>query len=223
MIRLAVFDLAGTTVHDGDAVASCFAAALAVVGVAAGRAAIDSVMGLHKPEAIGLLLAAAGRPVTEAVVGEVHDDFVRRMKQYYATSPDVREIPGASAAFAALRAAGVKVAVDTGFGREIVEVLLGRLGWLEPGVLDGSVCSDEVERGRPHPDMIRALMAKFGVEDARQVAKVGDTRADLEEGHNAGCGLNVGVTSGASSREQLLACPHSHVVASVADVPALLR
>jgi phosphoglycolate phosphatase-like HAD superfamily hydrolase len=70
--------------------------------------------------------------------------------------------------------------------------------------------------------MIRSLMARLGVREAARVAKVGDTRADLEEGTNAGCGLVVGVTSGSFTRQQLQACPHTHLVASVADVPALL-
>jgi phosphoglycolate phosphatase-like HAD superfamily hydrolase len=65
-------------------------------------------------------------------------------------------------------------------------------------------------------------MTRLGVADARWVAKVGDTRADLEEGSNAGCGVVIGVTTGTCSREELQACPHSHIVGSVAEVPALL-
>ena len=69
--------------------------------------------------------------------------------------------------------------------------------------------------------MIRHLMKRLGVADARRVAKVGDTKADLEEGANAGCGAVVGVTTGSCSREQLRACPHTHILESVAEVPAL--
>src|SRR5262249_44840152 len=126
---------------------------------------------------------------------------------YYTTDPEVREIPGATATFAALRGAGIKVALNTGFSRPTANVLLTRLRWSAPAVIDGDVTSDEVKRGRPHPDMIHRLMGRLGVSDARKVAKVGDTRADLEEGTNAGCGLVVGVTSGSYSREQLQAYP----------------
>src|SRR5262249_29636143 len=94
--------------------------------------------------------------------------------------------------------------------------------WKAPEVIDADVTSDEVPRGRPHPDMIKLLMTRLGVTDARRVAKVGDTRADLEERTNAGCGLVIGVTSGAFTREQMLACPHTHVGASVAEVPAIV-
>jgi len=222
MIELVVFDMAGTTVYDGDAVNASFRAALASAGINAEPASVNAVMGLHKPEAIRILLTEVGQKFTEAAVDSLHDDFVRRMRDYYATDPAVREIPGASAAFAALRKAGIKVALNTGFNRAIVDGILNRLGWQTPQTIDAVVTSDEVCRGRPHPDMIQLLMKKLGVRDAKRVAKVGDTRADLEEGANAGCGLNIGVTSGSFTRSQLEAYPHSQIVASVADVPAIV-
>ncbi len=77
-------------------------------------------------------------------------------------------------------------------------------------------------RGRPYPDMIRHLMDRLGIQDARNVAKVGDTWADLEEGHNAGCGVVIGVTSGSFTRRQLQERPHTHIVESVAEVVGVL-
>jgi phosphonatase-like hydrolase len=226
MIELIVFDMAGTTVYDGDAVNSCFRAALAARGVEADPTVVNTVMGLPKPEAIRILLDQFGRargvaPSPEHV-NAIHEDFVCRMRDYYANDPAVREIPGASAAFAALRRAGIKVALNTGFSRSIADVLLARLRWFSPDIIDADVASDEVPHGRPHPDMIRRLMARLGIHDPCRVAKVGDTKADLEEGNNAGCGLVIGVTTGSFSRQQLQACPHSHILESVAEVPALL-
>jgi phosphoglycolate phosphatase-like HAD superfamily hydrolase len=65
-------------------------------------------------------------------------------------------------------------------------------------------------------------MARLGITEALRVAKVGDTKVDLEEGANAGCGLIIGVTSGSFTAEQLQTSPHSHLLASVAEVPAIL-
>jgi phosphonatase-like hydrolase len=220
MIELVVFDLAGTTVHDGDAVSSCFRAALAAVGVHPELAAVNAVMGLHKPEAIGRLLSAAGRAAGAREVDAIHADFARRMMSHYRTDPAVREIPGAAKVFAELRRGGVKVALNTGFGRPIVDVILERLAWTKS--VDAVIASDEVPRGRPYPDMIRTLMARLGITEASRVAKVGDTQVDLEEGINAGCGLVVGVKTGSFTREQLEALGHAHIVDSVSDVPGLL-
>jgi phosphonatase-like hydrolase len=143
------------------------------------------------------------------------------MRQFYEIDPSVREIPGAAKAFAALRREGIKVALNTGFNRAIADVILNRLGW--DALIDATVASDEVPRGRPFPDMIRHLMARLGITDPKRVAKVGDTKADLDEGANAGCGLNIGVTSGSFTREQLESCPHTHILGSVAEVPGVVK
>ena len=222
MIELVVFDMAGTTVYDGDAVSASFRATLAAFGIEADPAVVNTVMGLPKPEAIRILLTAAGRPIREDEVHAIHEDFTKRMRDYYATDPAVREIPGAAAAFATLRRAGIKIALNTGFYRPIADVLLTRLGWRSPAVIDADVTSDEVPQGRPHPDMIRHLMTRLGIPDARKVAKVGDTKVDLEEGAHAGCALVIGVTTGSYTRAQLQAYPHTHLVESVADVPAII-
>src|SRR5438105_14684482 len=162
MIELVVFDMAGTTVHDGDAVASSFRGTLAAWGFEADPALVNAVMGLPKPEAIRILLEQGGKqrgasPAAEQI-NAIHEDFTRRMRDYYATDPAVREISGAAAAFAALRRAGIKVALNTGFFRPIADVLLTRLGWRSPAVIDADVTSDEVPHGRPHPDMMRHLL-----------------------------------------------------------------
>ena len=68
-----------------------------------------------------------------------------------------------------------------------------------------------------------ALMRRFGVTDPAHVAKIGDTPADLLEGTNAQCGLVVGVTEGTHTREELTPHPHTHLIANVAALPALLR
>jgi phosphonatase-like hydrolase len=218
-IELVVLDLAGTTVDDGDAVNRCLRASLAAAGFEASSEQVNAVMGLPKPEAIRRLVE--GAPLADRI-GEIHADFVARMCRFYAEEPSVAEVPGTGRVFAALRDAGIKVAVNTGFDRVTTRTLLDRMGWERDGLIDASLCSDDVPRGRPHPDMIRRLMAELGVADARSVAKVGDTPADLEEGTNAGCGRVIGVTGGTHTREQLAAYPHTDLIGSVADLPAAL-
>ena len=82
------------------------------------------------------------------------------------------------------------------------DAALARLGW-DHDVVDLTVTSDEVEQGRPHPHLIYRAMQLAGIGDPRDVAKVGDTPADIEEGRAAGCGLVVGVTYGTHSRAEL--------------------
>jgi len=223
-IELVVFDMAGTTVYDGDAVNVCLRAALEAAGCAVTREMVNEVMGLPKPLAIQQLMERRrDEAVTPPRVQAVHADFVHRMIRHYETDPRVRETDGASDTFRQLQAAGTKVALDTGFDRRITNVILQRLAWARTALIDATVTSDEVPRGRPHPDLVLRAMALTGVTEAGRVAKVGDTPADLQEGQAAGCGLVIGITSGSHTRAELEPFPHTHLIAGVADLPELLR
>jgi phosphonatase-like hydrolase len=222
-VQLVVFDMAGTTVRDDDAVNRCLRAALASGGVAVDMAAVNRVMGLPKLEAIRALLASAAAPQpTSAPAVAIHADFVDRMRVHYQSDPAVAAIDGAVEVFDAVRAAGAKVALDTGFDRAIADSVLARLGWSAGGVVDATVTSDEVTRGRPHPDMILSLMQTFGVPDAARVVKVGDTPADLLSGAAAGCGWNIGVTYGTHERSALEPYPHTHLIDDIRQLCGLL-
>ena len=224
-VALVVFDMAGTTVYDGDAVHRCLARALETADVRAGRDEINAVMGIAKPLAIRAVLerhAAPGQSVTSMQVAAAHHAFLSFMNAHYESSPDVREIEGASDLFRQLRSAGIKVALDTGFSRDIVDVILRRLRWQVGESLDATVASDEVEQGRPHADMIFRAMRLTGIEDARRVAKVGDTPSDLQEGAAAGCGWIIGVTNGSHTRPELQPYPYTHLIASLSELSTLL-
>jgi phosphonatase-like hydrolase len=224
-IELVVFDMSGTTVYDGDAVHRCLHDALHTAGVRVSRTEINLVMGIAKPLAIRTLLTSKlddPSLVTDELVDRTHLQFVSRMMAYYHTAPAVREVDGACEAFKALRAAGIKTALDTGFSRAIADAILDRLGWQDPNLLNTTVTSDEVLHGRPYPDMIFRAMELTGVQDAKRVVKVGDTPSDLQQGTAAGCGMVVGVTRGSHTLEELEVQPHTHLIETVADLPALL-
>src|SRR5262249_21782852 len=89
--------------------------------------------------------------------------------------------------------------------------------------LDATIASDEVQQGRPHPDMIRRAMELTGVSDPGRVAKVGDTPADLHEGEAAQCALIVGVTSGSHTRDELAAHPHTHLIDRLSTLLTLVQ
>jgi phosphonatase-like hydrolase len=222
-IELVVFDMAGTTVNDEDSVSRCVQASLAEYGLSVSIEDVNRVMGIPKPEAIRRLIEGSSMPDKLALrVDEIHRDFVSRSIQFYQTDPSVHEVPGAEQTFRALKAAGMKIALNTGFDRAITRAVLDRLGWSQNPLIDTTICSDEVPRGRPHADMIRALMRRLGVHEPARVMKVGDTPADLLEGHHAGCGLIVGVTAGTHTREQLEPFPHTHLINTVLELPRLL-
>lgn len=220
-IRLVIFDIAGTTVKDPDGVGSCLKAALTADGVPWEADEVNAIMGIPKPMAIASLLRTAGLPTDAERIDAIHQDFRARMIEYYRTDPSVEEIEGATQVFAELRNRGIRVALDTGFDRPIVDALLQRLGW-DSSVVDVTVTSDEVAHGRPHPDLVFRAMELAEVTDVSEVAKVGDTPSDLNEGTAAGCAMVIGVTEGTHSFDQLVVHPHTHLVPNINGVPSLV-
>ena len=206
-IKLVVFDIAGTTVRDNGNVAQAFIAAFRDFGFAIPPSEVKKVMGFRKIDAIALLLGkfAPAQKDDELLVDRIHTRFIDTMIAYYRDDSQLAPMPHAEALFAALQDRGIKVALDTGFTRSITDTILHRLRWDDRSTLiDQVVCSDEVEKGRPYPDMIEVLMDDLGIDSPASVLKVGDTEVDVEEGRNAGCGKVVSVTTGAYTREQLL-------------------
>jgi phosphoglycolate phosphatase-like HAD superfamily hydrolase len=71
--------------------------------------------------------------------------------------------------------------------------------------------------------MIHSIMRSAGIASALHVAKVGDTAVDMMEGKTAGCGLVIGVTTGAYTRAQLLAYDPDAVIDSLLELPMILN
>ena len=74
--------------------------------------------------------------------------------------------------------------------------------------------------GSAPPRLVLAAVLALGVDDVRAVAVVGDTANDLWSGWRAGAGVVAGVLTGAHGRAELEAAPHTHILDSVADLPA---
>ena len=111
---------------------------------------------------------------------------------------------------------------STGPSCEPANAAIARMGWREQGLIDATITSDEVPRGRPHPDMVERLMTLTGVTDPMLVAKVGDTPMDIREGQAAGCRFVIGVTSGTHPAEALRAHAPTHLIAELLEIPDLL-
>merc|ERR1712070_102880 len=177
--------------------------------------------GAKKEAVIEHFALQAGTPPAdvEAQVVRVADNFLKAIEEaYFSENSGVRVIdPNLEAFFRNLQAAGVKIALDTGYPARIQEGLVKKLNFDQ--VVDGYISSYQVREGRPYPYMIHQLMERLGIENVRRVAKVGDSVRDIEEGHNAGCGLVIGVTSGADSAEDLLAAGADIIADVITDLP----
>lgn len=223
MIELAALDIAGTTIDDRHLVYAALRDCLTTDGVEVSNASLSAAMGTRKDHAIGMLLAADDKPHDAETVTRYYTRFTELLTQYYTTTPPAA-LPDVESAIAKMKSWGIKVALTTGFSREIAGMVLEHAGWsVGPnGTVDTLVCSDEVAAGRPAPHLIHRAMERTGVHDVNTVITAGDTVADLLAGTNSGARLVVGVLTGPTSEAVLLEHPHTHITASAADLPGII-
>jgi phosphonatase-like hydrolase len=217
--RLVVCDLAGTTIRDRGEVVAAFTSALAEAGIQVTAAQLMDVRGSSKRQAVGRFIPEG--PDHARRVEASYNSFRGHLSDHYRLQ-GVEPIEGAEETFGWLRRKGIRVALNTGFERDITDLLLGALGW-DRGTVDAIVAGDDVAHGRPAPDLIVRAMQLTGVSHATDVMNVGDTVLDMQAGQHAGVGWNIAVLTGAHSKDQLELVPHTHLIDSIADLPALVE
>jgi len=223
LTELVVFDMAGTTVRDKNYVGIAFQQAMKSRGYDITPEDVNPLMGYQKPLAIKMMLEMREEDkskITDALISKIHAEFVQHMLHFYSTTQDLAPLPNVEETFAALRRKGVKIALNTGYSRDIADVIVDRLNW--NGKIDLLVASDEVQNGRPYPDMIRKIMHALNIDSPEKVAKVGDTEVDVNEGINAGCKYVIGITTGAFTREELLPYGPTHIIDNIADIIGII-
>lgn len=221
-IKLAVFDMAGTTIADDNAVATAFTSAFGKNGIKISDEDVRPLMGYRKTLAIEMVLKKYQVSYDENLINRIHDQFIREMVDYYANSPEVRAFPDSESVFRELKQRNIRIALNTGFPKVIADTIMGRLGWKSRDLVDDYIASDEVEKGRPEPYMIRELMLRSGITDPKEVIKIGDTETDIREGKNAGCALSLAVTTGAFTREELEPYAPDHILNKLTELIPLI-
>ncbi|GAA1959143.1 phosphonatase-like hydrolase [Kitasatospora viridis] len=219
-IRLVVLDMAGTTVADDGLVERAFDAAALANGVQPGSpehepmlAHVRATMGESKIAVFRHLFGDEEKAQrANAAFEQAYHDLV--------DAGHCAALPGAAEAITALRESGRKVVLTTGFSRATQDRILDALGWQQ--IADLTLCPAEAGRGRPFPDLALAALLRTGTDSVHQVAVVGDTGYDMLTGTRAGAAVVAGVLTGAHGEERLRADGATHVLASIAELPALL-
>ncbi len=227
---LAALDMAGTTVADDGVVERAFRRALesTLSGAGTGPAA-DSPSAPALDDPGGFVRRTMGqskiRVFTDLFAGDT--DLATRANTAFEEAFDravargeVEPMPGAVDTIRGLQKAGIRVCLTTGFAPATRDRILTALGWT--GLADLVLSPADAGRGRPWPDMVLTAVLRLGIDDVAQVAVAGDTVSDLVAGTRAGAGVVAGVLTGAHSRAELEDAPHTHLLASVADLPAVL-
>ncbi|MCQ6551976.1 phosphonatase-like hydrolase [Streptomyces sp. C10-9-1] len=217
-VGLVVLDMAGTTVSDGGLVERAFADAARRLGEdpAPLLPHVRATMGESKISVFRHLFAG-----DEAKARRATTAFEESYAGLLAAGA-VTPVPGAADTVRGLREQGRTVVLTTGFGRATQEALLDALGWRD--LADLALCpADAGGRGRPFPDLVLTALLRTGaVDDVARVAVAGDTAYDMLSGVRAGAGLVAGVLTGAHDRGRLVSHGATHVLGSVAELPAAI-
>ncbi len=230
VVKLVVLDMAGTTVKDDHEVERCFYEAAIQSDLPATRERIKAMQGYPKLQVMRLLWAEAiGQhyPEVEARAQHSYAIFKEVLEAHYHKHP-VYPTKGALELFEWLRGRGIKIALTTGFYRQVTNIILKKLEWDKNlmnnylghngSVIDLSLTPDETGRGRPYPDMILKAMEMLNVSDSQQVINIGDTPADLQAGKAARCLKALAVTNGTHTREELSAYDNDGLLDHVLQV-----
>ncbi len=219
-IRLVVLDIGGTLIEDHGEVPNAMADAFKKHGLTVSFAEIGEWRGASKRGMVRHFVELRTTPDAdrEGLTEAIYNDFSTQASNAYR---DVKPIKGAENALKAMRAAGFILGTTTGFDRKLTDQVLGHLGWR--GYFVATITSDDVVDGRPSPFMIFHAMEAARVDDVDEVVAVGDTPLDLQAAANARVRGIVGVYSGAATKERLEREVHTHILPSVAELPALLR
>jgi phosphonatase-like hydrolase len=126
------------------------------------------------------------------------------------------EAQGLEEVFSFLRSRHIYIGIGTGLSVSVINQLLQHLDWQRHN-LDYIGISEIIGKSRPDPAMIFDMMKQLKIDSPRDVLKVGDTVADIQEGKNAGA-LTAVVLAGTQPDSFLLNESPDFVLKQLRDI-----
>jgi phosphonatase-like hydrolase len=218
---VACFGLFGTTVIDDGILERSYAEAIATQGVVTGTAAYARSMAqVHRGRGKPILDVLRDLfPGNEARAQAAHLAFDKSISGAVQRT-GVQPVPGAAEVLDELARTGSRICVVSSVSHRQLSVIVTALGWQNR--VDLLLGSDDVPRGCPAPDPVLQAMLRLGVDDVRDAVVVQGTESGVLSGRRAGAGVVAGVLTGTHPAARLRSAGATHLMASVADLPAVL-
>ena len=220
VIRLAVLDMAGTTVRDGGVVERSFVEALGDMGFdpdgAELQAHFDYVRATMGQSKITVFRSVFGGDEEQRRRRPTGGSRLRSTARCRAARSS--RCRGARPRSKRSRARGVRICLTTGFSSATREQLIDVLGWRD--LVDLSLSPERRRAGasvpRPDPDRAHAAGDRRGA--GGRGGRRHDERPRRRDRGRARPSL-PGVLTGAHDRARLSAAPHTHILESIAELP----
>jgi phosphoglycolate phosphatase len=220
-ITLACCGLLGTLVTEDGLIERSFAEAIATQGVVSGTSAfarrmaqVHQARGQAPGDVMRLLF-----PENEARAQAAQLAFDRALPDAIGRTV-IRPLPGAVQVLDQLRAAGCRICVVTSLARRVLDLVVDAAGLRRR--VDLTLAAEDAPRGFPAPDLVLTAILRTGAEAVQDVAVVHGTGAGVEAGRRSGARVIAGVLTGPHPSPRLRAAGATSILASIADLPALL-
>lgn len=189
-VRAVLFDMIGTTVLENDprVIGNCFQGAFSKHAIPVGNKEIRAIRGMDKKEAISLILK--NRKDDQDLGPNIFESFKTCVQENVS---NFSEHPELGSVITQLKQRKIKIGIASGLPRVLFQMLFDRFHW-QQYAFDYVNVYENFPSGRPDPAMIFDMCQTLQVH-VREVLKVGDTVADIEEGRKAGA-LTAAVLAG---------------------------
>ncbi|OQX86581.1 MAG: hypothetical protein B6D55_05750 [Candidatus Omnitrophica bacterium 4484_70.2] len=210
MIKLVIFDLDGTLVNSIEFWLSLYKKTVKKFGVEIDEKELKKRFGKKD---VDILISLTPKDKQEKILKYYHN-LKKKEKNYV----DLNKFEYADKVLGKIKRKGIKIAVATGNTKDIAEFIIKK-NKLDK-YIDYLVTNDDVEKGKPAPDMILKILKHFGLEK-KEVLSVGDAIYDYEAAKNAGIKSAL-VKTGVLDGEECVKCNPDYVFNDIRDILKLL-
>jgi beta-phosphoglucomutase family hydrolase len=174
-----ILDMDGTLVDNMEFHLRAWQAFLADLGVEVSQEEfLHRTGGMQNPQILRMMLGDDLSPEEVADYGERKEAVYRQLYR-----PHLEPVAGAIDFLQQARERGVPLALATSAERPNIDFTLGGLGLVS--AFDVVVGAEDVDRGKPHPEMFLTAAEKLGVDPGDGLV-FEDSRSGIEAAHRAG-------------------------------------
>ncbi|MDD5348185.1 MAG: HAD family hydrolase [Candidatus Omnitrophica bacterium] len=208
--KLVIFDLDGTLVNAYAAIAGSFNFTMRKIGRPLQRpAVIRAAVGWGDRNLLRPFVKPQNLDRALAIYRRHHAASLVRYSRLYA---------GAKRLLTWLKKNGYKLAVASNRPTRFSRILMRHLGIA--GYFDYCLCADKLDKGKPHPLMLRRIMQRLAVLP-EETLYVGDMVIDARAGRRARVKTAI-VTTGSSSRTEIARLKPWRIIGSLNGLRGLL-
>lgn len=220
MISAVIFDLDGTLVTFSLDVKAC---RTEIINYLAEQEIPRELFSMRET-AFDMLIKAKKhlktKPTCEAAFPDIKRKVQSIVEKHELMSAKVTKMfPGIPETLKSLKDMNLKLALCTISGKKATQLILERFN-LEH-IFDVVITRDQVSEVKPHPEHLEAVLEALNVLPQNSVI-VGDSVKDVVCASRVNV-ISVGVTTGLSTKEDLVSCGANYIASSANDVTKLIQ